>query len=233
MSYGGIGDNAWIFESVTVKSQDAHERRLEGEEHTRLNLRSSRQTAGLRHDLEGGRAKVSKESREAGDMNFRRDHSIVIAGDREDRSRIVAVRFVELIVVVLHLAETIDHVAQQQIELRDFAWFTFLEITHHLVGDHVLGLRTASAAAITGGMEYDLTRARDLADRGCIRTQDLLKRQARFDTAAWRREWQRLNLVLAIELVNFLVGRIVGRMLDLEPLRVCSRHRLRKHRPTE
>src|SRR5271163_4159625 len=137
MSYDGIGDNARILESVTVKSQDAHEGRLEGEEHTRLNLRSSRQTAGLRHDLEGSRAKVSKESREAGGMNFWRDHSIMIAGDRQDRSRIVPVRFVELIVVVLHLTETIDHVAQQQIELRDFAGLSFLEITNHLVGDHV------------------------------------------------------------------------------------------------
>ena len=228
LSDPGIGDHAWILERVAVERQDAHEGRLEGEKHARLNLCSPRQTAGLRHDHELFRTEVSDKSRKAGGVHLRRYHSIVIAGDREYRRGIVPIRLVELIVIVLRFTEAVDHVAQQQVKLRHFFGVGFLEIGHHFVGDQVLSLGAARAAAIARRVKHDLARRSDFIDCGRVAAEDLRERQAWFDAAARRRKRQRMNLVLPVELRYQLVGRGVRRMLDLELGRVRRRLRLRK-----
>ena len=59
----------------------------------------------------------------------------MVAGDGEDRRRVVAERLVELIVVVLRFAEIVDNVTQMEQEGRAVRLVGGLAIQGHLVAD--------------------------------------------------------------------------------------------------
>src|ERR1700730_5046532 len=109
MSDRGVGDHAWILECVAIERQDAHEGCLESEKHARLNLCSTRQTAGLRRDHEGVGAEVSEKTRKARGVNVWRHHSVVVAGNRKDRGAIVPLRLIELVVIGMVFTESVNH----------------------------------------------------------------------------------------------------------------------------
>jgi len=144
---------------------------------------------------------------------------------------VVAIGLVELVVVVLALAEAVHNVAQQQVELRHFGRVSLIEVSQHLVGHFVLGLRAARATTIAGGMKDDLCVRLNLPDRRLVaRPEDLLQCEPGFRRRARAREWQRLDLVQPIELIDGLVCGSVGRVLDHKGRRVGGRLRLREHR---
>jgi len=62
------------------------------------------------------------------------DDTIVIARNGEDGCGVIAIGFVELIVIVSGFAEIIDDVAQVE-EERDVGGIGFVEIAHHFIGD--------------------------------------------------------------------------------------------------
>ena len=114
------GDDAGLFEHVGVQPDDRDERRVEGEVN-----------AGLGHDRAGdargvgrGRwalgAEVTQKSlqrgRDGGCRAGAVDRPVVVSGDGEDRPVVAPKRFVELVVVVLILAEVVDHVAEVEEE---------------------------------------------------------------------------------------------------------------------
>jgi hypothetical protein len=82
----------------------------------------------------------------------------MIAGGREDGRRVVAVRLVELVVIVLSFSEAVDDVSQQKVELRHLLRLTLFEVSQQLIDDLVLAYRPACAATVAQGMEDDLAR---------------------------------------------------------------------------
>jgi hypothetical protein len=76
----------------------------------------------------------------------------------------------------LRLTEAVDHVAQKQVKLWHLLGVGFVEIGHHFVGDYVLRLGAARAAAVARRVKHDLTRAGDLIDCGRVGAEDLLER---------------------------------------------------------
>src|SRR5271167_1593738 len=89
-----VGDDAGIFQRVAVKGQDANERRLKGDEHPRLYLRGARESAGFRRHFELSSAEILEKRLERRGLRSWRDHAVVIAGERDNGSRIVAVRLI-------------------------------------------------------------------------------------------------------------------------------------------
>ncbi len=87
----------------------------------------------------------------------------MVAGNRNDRRRIIAVRFIELGVVMLGLAEAIDDVAEMKEERRLVVDFERAAIGRHLVGyaqlvavdPHIAG------AGIADGVKDDSSRLTD------------------------------------------------------------------------
>ena len=82
------------------------------------------------------------------------DDAVVIAGDRKDRRIVVPVGIVELLKVVLLLAEIINYVAQVIPEGR-----AAIQIIGHGVGHRKLKLRIMYAAGVAHRMKDDLARA--------------------------------------------------------------------------
>jgi hypothetical protein len=82
------------------------------------------------------------------------------------------------------------------------------------VGDLVLGARPPRAAAIAGRMKDDLAAVGNPFDHGTVAAEHLLQGQPRLDPAAGCRKRQRVDLVLAVELIDFLVDRVVRGMPD-------------------
>ena len=111
-----VRDHPGILQRVAVHNQDADERSIEGKEHAGLDLRGAGEPAGLRGDrVSGGGigAEIAEVRVETLRVSKRRDHAVVVAGNRQDRRRIIAIRLVELVVIVLSLAEVVDDVPQQ------------------------------------------------------------------------------------------------------------------------
>jgi hypothetical protein len=157
----------------------------------------------------------------------------LIAGHRQDRSGVVAVGLVELVVEVLRLVEAVDDVPEQQRELRHLARSALGEVPHHLVGHLVLRGRSARAAAVTGGVKHQLSAGADRGGSARIAAQDLGECQARLGQAARRREGQRRDTVLAVQLVDAAVGGRVGSVPDAKQRGIGRRLRLREYRARE
>jgi len=95
------------------------------------------------------------------------------------------------------------------------------KVTDHLVRDEVLAFRTAGASGIASRMKDDLAVCGYLLLQGrSVDPQYGGKSQRRLWQAARRGKWQRCELVLAVQLVDLLIGVAIGRMLDLELIRV-------------
>jgi len=159
-----------------------------------------------------------------------RHHAVVVARAGEDGRGVVAVGLVKLVVVILAFAEAVDDVAQQQRELRYLGGVGFGEVGGHLVRDFVLRGRACDVAAIARGVKDELPGRRDRIDRLLVAGENIGQRDLRLDAAARRGKRQRKQLVLGIELVDFLVGRVVGRMRDAKHAGVRRGLRLREHR---
>src|SRR5271155_2135122 len=86
----------------------------------------------------------------------------MIPGDGENRSGVVAVGIVELIVIVTFLAKEIDDVSQMEKERRAPAAVIFSgQIVGHRIRNGELVRRLLDAAGIADGVKHDLSRALD------------------------------------------------------------------------
>ena len=81
---------------------------------------------------------------------------LMISGERDDRRRIIAVRLIELVVIILRLAETVDDIAEVEEEQRPVLDVVVGEIADQLVGDEILICRAAGIAGIAGGAKDQL-----------------------------------------------------------------------------
>ncbi len=109
-----VGDHAGVLQRVAEQSDDPDERRIQRKVDAGLGHRGPVQRAGLRRDDGRGRAEIALEcgQRDRGRLGARHDERVVVAGDGEDRRRVVAERLIELVVVIGRLAEIIDDVAE-------------------------------------------------------------------------------------------------------------------------
>src|SRR5581483_2358874 len=105
-------DDARALEDVRVEADDRHERSVESEVDARLvhgraddarRVGGRRRMFGAEVALEGGQR---LDLRQVGLVT--EDHPVVVAGDREDRAVVGTKRLVELVVVVLTLAEVVN-----------------------------------------------------------------------------------------------------------------------------
>ena len=183
-----IGNDAGVFERITVHRQNSHERRVEGEEDPRLNLCRPGKPAGFGGDDERLGAKIAQVRVEALRMRERREHPVVVAGGGQDRGRIIAIWFVELIVVILRFAETVHDIAEQKRKLRHFFGVGFLKVARKFIGNGVLRFRTDRASAIAERVKHDLPRRRDFLRGGGRGPEDFREGQLRFRSAARRRK---------------------------------------------
>src|SRR6516164_118639 len=176
------------------------------------------QRAGLGRDDGSVGAEVAMEylqrlSRRRG----ARDHEgVVIARNGEDRSRIVSERVVKLIVIVLRLAKIVDDVAEMEEECRAVCIVRSPAIHGDLIRDselievlaHIGGPRIAEC------VKDDLSRILDLLDElssmtavGVLELKKVVVGTPRFFEA---------HDVLLQELLDFVVYRIIARVLGLE-----------------
>ena len=139
---------------------------------------------------DGAAEGAQKLRRKASRRGFRiggPDNAVVIARDRDDRRGIVAVWFVELIVVIRGFAEVVDDVAEMIEERRHVGGVGFSEVRDHFVGDEVLGVGTFRAAGIADAMEDDLAGGGDGLGFGrSLAAVDLLEGEDGFDGLARR-----------------------------------------------
>ena len=101
-----------------------------------------------------------------------RNHAVVVARGREHRRRIIAIRFVKLIVVILGLAEVVDDVTEQEGELRNFCQSSLGKIGNHFVRDLILRLRPPGTSTIAGRMKHDLAAGLNPVDGGGVAAED-------------------------------------------------------------
>src|SRR5215813_1022198 len=126
------------------------------------------QRAGLRRDDGSVGAEVAMEYLQR--LSSRRgawDHEgVVIARNGEDRSRIVSERLVELIVIVLRLAETVDDVAEVEEERRAVCIVRAATIHGDLIRDSELieVFARIGSSGIAECMKDDLSRILDRLD---------------------------------------------------------------------
>src|SRR5215469_16030660 len=92
-----------------------------------------------------------------------RNHSVVITRDGKNRSRVVTVWVIELIVIVLSFAEAIYYIAQIVAERWHILRFGLIEVADQFVGDHVHIFGTAGISGIADRMKDDLTCLFDCA----------------------------------------------------------------------
>src|ERR1700733_32668 len=157
----------------------------------------------------------------------------MVAGERDDRRRIIAVGFIKLIVIILSLAEAVDGIAKMKEEQR-LVHFIVAEVADHLIRNQVLIPWATGVSGIAGGMKHELAFLLDQTIYG-VRTctQYIGERQPRLGQIARRRKRQRFELVRRVELINLLIGRIVGGMPDFELGGVRRRLRLGEERMTD
>jgi hypothetical protein len=92
----------------------------------------------------------------------------VITGGGKNWPRVFPIWLVELVVIVLNFTETVDDIAEQQVELRNLAVSCLIEIGEHLIDDEVLCFRTSRATAVARGVEDNLIVLLDIGDRRCV-----------------------------------------------------------------
>jgi hypothetical protein len=113
---GFTRDHAGIFQRVAEQPDNADEGCVEREIDARLSHGGAMQRFGLGSDGRRCGAEIANERVQrllvARCPGYQK--GIVVARNSEDRRRIVAERLVELVVVILRLAEIVDHVAQMK-----------------------------------------------------------------------------------------------------------------------
>ena len=132
-------DHAWALEDVRVEADDRDERGVEGEVDARLVHRRADERSPRRETGAGSPAqKLRRNAVRRRDLRqvfvLAEDHAVVVAGDREDRPVVGAERLVELVVVVLALAEVVDDVAEVEEERRP-GRAADVHVPRHRVGD--------------------------------------------------------------------------------------------------
>src|SRR5262249_47807737 len=179
------------------------------------------QRAGLRRDDGSVGAEVAMEYLQR--LLSRRgawDHEgVVIARNGEDRSRIVSERFVELIVIVLRLAETVDDVAEMEDECRAVCIVRAATIHGDLIRPELIEVfARIGGPRIAECVKDDLSRILDLLDElssmtavGVLELKQVVVGAPRFFEA---------HDILLQKILDFVVDRIVARMLGLEPGRI-------------
>lgn len=92
------------------------------------------------------------------------DERVVVAGEGDDRARVVPERIVELVVIIFRLAEIIDHVAEVEQEGRPLVGGVGREVPDHAVGDGQLMVVVGRVArpGVPDRMERDLPGGGDL-----------------------------------------------------------------------
>lgn len=90
----------------------------------------------------------------------------MIAGNGEDGRVVVAVGIVELLGIVLLLAEVVDHVAKMKEEGGQASGIGLArEVGGHGIGDSELRLGANDASGIADGMKDELAGGQDLGGR--------------------------------------------------------------------
>ena len=183
---GGVAERADGFSGVGVEADDADERRIE-----------SKVDAGLRQGsaIEAGRALGWRSGAEIIDEGFARvagrlafEHeAVVVAGDGEDGTRIVAIGLVKLLGIVAFLAKEVDHVAEVIEEGRLAARPGFAQdVCSHGIGDGKLRLRAFDASGIAHAVHDELARGGDGVDGG-LGEHIGERHDGRIDTRLWDR----------------------------------------------
>jgi hypothetical protein len=157
--------------------------------------------AGVRRRSWRVGTEIAKEGLERGgdrDVDVRSLHrAVVIAWDRENRPIVTAVRLVELVVVVLALAEVVDDVPQVEEKGWDRGAAGF-----HVVGHRVrhamlaLGEVRGRSALVSDHMKGDRPGVQDRLQE--LGSEDLTQAQM---GRVWRRARERLDLALMPEVV--------------------------------
>jgi hypothetical protein len=148
----------------------------------------------------------------------------VIAGDGEDRPGIVAVRLVELVVVILRLAEVVDHVSEVIQEAGPVRDSGRVNVVGNLVedADLITIFADVGTSRVAQGVKHDPAVLLDLLDdlwpsraKGARQFINFLKRDARlFET----------DDVLEEKLLDDFVLGVVRRVPGREVARVRTDH---------
>ena len=104
-------NHARIFQAIAVQRENPDEGSFERVIHARLDHGRPVEAARFRCLLRREGAKIREERLKGGRGASGRDHAAVISADGKDRPWIVAIRLVELVVIILRLTETVHHVA--------------------------------------------------------------------------------------------------------------------------
>ncbi len=175
------------------------------------------------------RTEVTQKRLQRGFRIARPNDAIVVAGDGEDRRRIVAVGIEELIVVVIRFAEVVDQVAEVEEERRHIGGVRLAKVGHHLVGDQILCRRAFDATGIADAVKDNLAGGGDgLGFPRALAAVSPREGEHRLDGVA-RRLGNRLNRGdLLVALVGHRISKAggVGRGLRLsENWIACGRRR--------
>jgi Tol biopolymer transport system component len=108
------GDYSRVFQPIAVERQNPHKGRFERVVDARLDHGRSIQAPGVPGLFRRRGAEVVPESLQGRGSAAGSHHPVVIARDGDDRARIGAVGLIELVVVILGLAEAVDDVAQME-----------------------------------------------------------------------------------------------------------------------
>src|SRR5208283_2053121 len=102
-------DNAWILKAVAVKREDSNKGSLQRIVDARLYLCRARPLARFRSAMRrlAGLTEILDECGQAFHGGVRRHHAVVIARDGEYGRGIIAIRIVELIVIILSFAKAV------------------------------------------------------------------------------------------------------------------------------
>ena len=176
---------------VRIQPDDLHERRVEGEIDPRLDHGGARVALriGIVRGLAG--AEIVDEALQGRLLQLGRNHPVMIAGNPQDRPIVVAVRIVELLVVVKLLSQVIDDIAEVIEECRLAILIGFArQIRSHRVRHRELVCRLVNSSSVPDAMHRDAFRRRDLLCGSGA--QNRVERQHR---RLLRRFWNRLQLV--------------------------------------
>jgi len=166
--------------------------------HARLVHGAAHQTAGIRRRSRVSDTEVPqkrRKSRHLGQIGrIAEDHAIMVAGDGEDGAVVGAIRFIELVVVILTLAEVIDESAEMKEKRRGVGSANMHVGCHRIGHSRLLRNRLRSGlvkvdlrrAGVANRMEGDLLGCRDRCNR--VRTQHVCQIHVR-RIHAQRRDW--------------------------------------------
>lgn len=186
-------DYSRIFKSIGEESDDADVRGVERKVDAGLGHRSAMQRSGFGGDRGGRRAEIPLEDRErlAARGSVGQHERIVIAGNGKDWRGIVAVRFVEFVVIVGGFSEVIDQISEMKKKRRTVCRGRAVEVVGYGVGDSDHGREGGlrRRPAVSDHVERDgLSCVDGLDNGGAVRSPGRLKREEIARLAAGLRE---------------------------------------------